>query len=94
MFDSRLLLGRLLGRLGGLEGLFAVGPDHDDGEEGADDGGAEEDEDDGETDGPDAGGKEVLEWVVGVYEGLLGFWIISDGSGVRGFKRKRGEGGE
>lgn len=62
----------LLGGGGGLGGLLPVASDHDHAEEGADDGGAEEDDDDGDADGPDAGGKAVLEGVVVIDEGLGG----------------------
>lgn len=62
----RLLLGGGLG----LCGLLAVAANHDDAEEGAHDGGAEEDKDNGDADGPDAGREEVLQRVVVVDEGL------------------------
>lgn len=67
---------RLLLRGGGLGlgGLLLVALDHDDAEEGAHDGGGEEDEDDGDADGPDARGKKVLEGVVRVDEGLW-WWL-------------------
>lgn len=67
---------RLLLRGGslGLGGLLLVALDHDDAEEGANDGGGEEDENDGDADGPDARGKEVLEGVVRVDEGLW-WWV-------------------
>jgi hypothetical protein len=59
----------------GLGGLLLVALDHDDAEEGAHDGGGEQDEDDGDADGPDARGEEVLEGVVRVDEGLwVGGW--------------------
>lgn len=71
---------RLLLRGGGLGlgGLLLVAPDHDDAEEGADDGGGEQDEDDGDADGPDARGEEVLEGVVRVDEGLRWVGRVSD----------------
>lgn len=53
-------------------GLLSVAFDHDDTEEGAHDGGTEQDKDDGDADGPDARGEEVLEGVVRVDEGLDG----------------------
>lgn len=62
----RLLLGSGLG----LGGFLLVAPDHDHADEGADDGGAQEEEDDGDADCPDAGEEEVLEGVVVVDEGL------------------------
>ena len=55
-----------------LEGLFAIAPYHDDGQEGADDGGKEDDEDDGDADGPDAGQEERVQQVVLVDKGLGG----------------------
>jgi len=64
--ELRLLLRGSLG----LGRLLPVAPDHDDAEEGADDGGPEQDENDGYADRPDAGGEEVLERVVRVDEGL------------------------
>lgn len=63
---SRLLLCGSL-RLGGL---LAVASNHDHAQEGANDGGAEENKDDGDADGPDAGEEEVLEGVVVVDKGL------------------------
>jgi len=63
---SSLLLGRGLG----LGGLLAVAPYHDHADEGAHDGGTDEEDDDGDADGPDARGEEVLENVVVVNEGL------------------------
>ena len=66
--ELRLLLRGSLG----LGRLLPVAPDHDDAEEGADDGGPEQDENDGYADRPDAGGEEVLERVVRVDEGLDG----------------------
>lgn len=53
-----------------LEGLFAIAPYHDDGQEGADDGGKEDDEDDGDADGPDAWQEEGVKDVVVIHEGL------------------------
>lgn len=47
-----------------------VAADHDDAQEGADDGGAEKDQDDRYPDGPDARGENVLERVVRVDKGL------------------------
>jgi len=47
-----------------LEGLLAIAAYHDDGEEAADDGGAENDEDDRDADGPDAWEEEGVEEVV------------------------------
>lgn len=68
---SRLLLA------GGLGGLFPVTPHHNHANEGADDGGGEEDEEYGDANGPDARGKECVEDVVVVDEGLRGF-LVSD----------------
>lgn len=72
---------RLLLRGGGLGlgGLLLVAPDHDDAQEGADDGGGEQDEDDGDADGPDARGEEVLEGVVRVDEGLAVVAVLATG---------------
>lgn len=54
-------LGLLLGRGGlGLCSLLPVAPDHDHTEEGADDGGAEENEDDRDANRPFAGREQVL----------------------------------
>lgn len=53
----------------GLGGLLSVASNHDHAEEGADDGGTDEDENNGDADGPDAGEEEVLEGVVIVDEG-------------------------
>lgn len=64
-----LLLLRGLLRLRRLERLLPVAPDHDAGEEAADDGAAEQDQDDGDADGPDARREERLERVVLVDEG-------------------------
>lgn len=63
---------RLLLRGGGLglRGLLPVAPDHDDAQEGADDGGAQQDQDDGYADGPLARGEEAVQRVVEVHEGL------------------------
>ena len=55
----------------GLEGLLAVAPDHDHGEEGADDGGEEDDQDHRDANGPDAGEEERVQDVVLVDKGLL-----------------------
>ena len=63
----RLLLGS-----GGLGGLFPVTPHHDQADEGAHDGGPEDDEEDRDADGPDARGKKRVEDVVVVNEGLRG----------------------
>lgn len=64
-------LSLLLGRGGLCLGRrLPVALDHDDAEEGAHDGGAEEDEDDWDSDGPHARWEEVLQRVVGVDEGL------------------------
>lgn len=57
-------------RLFCLQSLFPVASDHDDGEEGADDGGTEENEDDGNADGPDSRWEEAVEWVLFVDEWL------------------------
>lgn len=65
-----LLLLRGLLRLRRLERLLPVAPNHDAGEEAADDGAAEQDQDDGDADGPDARREERLERVVFVDEGL------------------------
>lgn len=54
----------------GLEGLLAVAPYHDDGEEGADDGGEQDNENHRDADGPDAGEEERVQDVVLVDEGL------------------------
>ena len=54
----------------GLEGLLAVAPYHDDGEEGTDDGGEQNDQDHRDADGPDAGEEERVQDVVLVDEGL------------------------
>jgi hypothetical protein len=48
----------------GFEGLLAIALDHDDREEAADDGGAQDDEDDRDADGPDAWEEERVEEVV------------------------------
>lgn len=53
-----------------LEGLLAVAPYHDNGEEAADDGGEEDDQDDRDANGPDAGKEERVKEVVLVDEGL------------------------
>ena len=42
----------------GLESLLAVAPNHDNGKEGADDGGEQDDQDYRDADGPDAGKEE------------------------------------
>lgn len=62
---------RLLLRGGGLGlgGLLPVAPDHDDAQEGADDGGAQQDQDHGYADGPLARGEEAVERVIEVDEG-------------------------
>lgn len=66
-------LSLLLGSGGlGLCGLLAVASDHDNTEEGAHDGGAEEDQDDGDANGPDARREDAVEGVVGIDEGLPG----------------------
>lgn len=64
---------RLLLRGGGLGlgGLLPVAPDHDDAQEGADDGGAQQDQDHGYADGPLARGEEAVERVIEVDEGLF-----------------------
>jgi hypothetical protein len=56
----------------GLEGLLAIAPYHDDGQEGADNGGEEDDEDDGDANGPDTGQEERVQQVVLVDKGLGG----------------------
>ena len=61
-------LGRLL--LLCLEGLLAIAPYHDSGEESADNGSGKDNEDDGNADGPDAGREEGLDRVRVVDEGL------------------------
>jgi hypothetical protein len=53
-----------------LERLLAVAPYHDDREEAANDGGEEDHENYGDADSPDARGKEGLQGVVLVDEGL------------------------
>lgn len=64
-------LSLLLGSGGlGLCSLLAVASDHDDAEEGAHDGGTEENQDDGDADGPDARREDAVEGVVGIDEGL------------------------
>ena len=99
-FDLRLLLGG--GGLG-LRGSLPIAPDHDDAEEGADDGAANQDQDHGDADGPDARGEEGVQRVVGVDEGLffgggglLGPWSVSLASLVvwaQGVGREDGKGG-
>jgi hypothetical protein len=54
----------------GLERLLAVAPYHDNREEGADDGGEQNNQDHGDADGPDAGEEERVQDVVLVDEGL------------------------
>ena len=54
----------------GLEGLLAVAPYHNNREEGADDGGEQDDQDHRDADGPDAGEEERVQNMVLVYEGL------------------------
>jgi hypothetical protein len=54
----------------GFEGLLAIALDHDDREEAADDGGAQDDENDRDADGPDAWEEERVEDVVIVDEWL------------------------
>ena len=61
-----------------LEGLLAIAAYHDDGEEAADDGGAENDEDDRDADGPDAWQEEGVEEVVVVDE-WLGMLVCDQG---------------
>jgi len=58
----------------GLEGLLAIALDHDDGEEAADNGGAENDEDDRDADGPDAWQEKVVEEVV-----VVDKWLTESG---------------
>lgn len=64
----------------GLGGLLPIAPDHDDAEEGADDGRAEQDQDDGDADGPDAGREEGVQGVVRVDEGLLMSLLVGSNS--------------
>lgn len=64
-FLSLLLSGSL-----GLGSFLLVASDHDHADEGADNGGTEEEEDDGDADGPDAREEEVLKGVVVVNKGL------------------------
>jgi hypothetical protein len=67
MMHLRLLLG---GGSLGLGGLLSVAADHDQAQERANHGAAQEDEDDGDADGPLARGEDVLERVVVVDKGL------------------------
>lgn len=60
-----------------LQRLLPVAPDHDEGEEGAHDGSAQEDEDYWDADGPFAGWEERMERVAVVDEGL-GFVRLVD----------------
>lgn len=53
-----------------LECLLAVAPDHNDGKEAADNGGAEDDEDHRDADGPFAGEEEGVEEMVVVHKWL------------------------
>jgi hypothetical protein len=56
----------------GLGSLLPVAPDHDHAEERANYCAAEKNEDDGYANCPDTRGEDVLEWVLGVDEGLYG----------------------
>lgn len=64
------LLSLLLSGSLGLGSFLLVASDHDHADEGADNGGTEEEEDDGDADGPVAREEEVLKGVVLVNEGL------------------------
>lgn len=83
MLHTRLLrylssnLCLLLRRSLGLCGLLPVASNHNDAEEGTDNGRDDEDENYGDADGPDARGEEVLERVVGIDEGLAGALVIA-----------------
>jgi hypothetical protein len=71
-FKTQGLL-RLL-RLSRFGGFFAIAPHHDDAQETAHDGAAQQQQDDGDADGPDAGREEGLDRVRVVDEGLC--WVL------------------
>lgn len=73
---KRLPLLRLLAplRLSRFRSFLAIAPHHDDAQETAHDGAAQQQQDDGDADGPDAGREEGLDRVRVVDEGLC--WVL------------------